>query len=163
MGMGVAVFLFQSAPPRRERFPASAYHLCPPQSESFNPRPREGSDLVAYRCHMLRHDPRFNPRPREGSDPTAQSLPRSPTSEIVSIRAPAKGAIWQPIRWYPTTGQGFNPRPREGSDRFGRGTITSRRSRSCFNPRPREGSDTPGLTKPTIPQRFQSAPPRRER
>ena len=55
----------------------------------------------------------FNPRPREGSD----LLPalKLPASQKISIHAPVKGAtfVQSPIVHF---GNYFNPRPREGSD-----------------------------------------------
>ena len=64
----------------------------------FNPRPREGSDVTQE--HALTHSSGitcFNPRPREGSD-TSPAVTTTIHSDIVSIRAPAKGAMMQ--AWY---------------------------------------------------------------
>ena len=54
----------------------------------FNPRPREGSDLLKALAISAKFY--FNPRPREGSDCIMSSL------------------AWMSVN--------FNPRPREGSD-----------------------------------------------
>ena len=55
----------------------------------FNPRSREGSDVVPRQCGKLQHK-HFNPRSREGSDVTSGTV---------------QAAL-----------EDFNPRSREGSD-----------------------------------------------
>ena len=75
---------FQSAPPRRGRHRCRWVAGADPR---FNPRPREGGDCRAG--SRIYGDPCFNPRPREGGDLPLMSRD---TVEIVSIRAPAKGA-----------------------------------------------------------------------
>ena len=80
----------------------------------FNPRSREGSDLIDINPQRTRHY--FNPRSREGSDVYTylpimvlrifqSTLPRgerlsifesSNTSRIISIHAPARGATYFP-------------------------------------------------------------------
>ncbi len=100
----------------------------------FNPRSREGSDLVvdpnivtatkfqstlprgerrSYKLRNTRSICNFNPRSREGSDYTS-------VGKCDGIAD-------------------FNPRSREGSDIT---STTKCRSRCYFNPRSREGSDT---------------------
>ena len=100
---------------------------------SFNPRPREGSDvvMVSGEDHLdtFQSAPPRRERFKEGLDLSA--------SDKVSIRAPAKGAMHRSAD--PPRGRGrFNPRPREGSDV----TLRNKEVLLCrFNPRPREGSD----------------------
>ena len=76
---------FQSALPRGERHLQSIYLS---MTSYFNPRSREGSDLIQRVKTGSIHD--FNPRSREGSDPSLR---------IRSSRF-----------------KNFNPRSREGSD-----------------------------------------------
>ena len=126
-------FLFQSALPRRERH----FFLARENSRLyFNPRSREGSDLlppilmalsIQFQSALPRRERRFfsrfvytiinfNPRSREGSDRMIKSqklvairfqsaLPRrerqcpicgKSLSHKISIRAPAKGATFNP-------------------------------------------------------------------
>ena len=76
----------------------------------FNPRSREGSDLVMM-CHggRIQH---FNPRSREGSDQADCTVPEV---FLISIHAPVKGATC--IDALPLSlAADFNPRSREGSD-----------------------------------------------
>ena len=84
---------FQSTPPRRGRLVALVSIHAPAKgataSRCFNPRPREGGDMLAWARALLRSS--FNPRPREGGDPMA-------------------------IMWRYQREHGFNPRPREGGD-----------------------------------------------
>mgnify|MGYP005759827013 CR=1 FL=1 len=56
---------------------------------NFNPRSREGSDMVLFRtCKVHRSD--FNPRSREGSDAVV-AVPAE-SVDLISIHAPARGA-----------------------------------------------------------------------
>ncbi len=145
---------FQSTLPRRERradgyerldvrghisihAPAkgatAAFSEFPRCSADFNPRSREGSDILTARKDE--HCFHFNPRSREGSDETApfhtaaqlvfqSTLPRRERPDNTSVP-----------RIHP---HHFNPRSREGSDiRSGRGGQAV----AHFNPRSREGSD----------------------
>ena len=99
---------FQSTLPRRERLLCTGY---PPLAQDFNPRSREGSDLIKMvefqqkrisihapakgattpqHCRTPKHR-HFNPRSREGSDETIRYY----CSGIrISIHAPAKGATF---------------------------------------------------------------------
>ena len=54
----------------------------------FNPRSREGSDLILIAKYPPRSN--FNPRSREGSD--VPLLPDTDPILIISIHAPGKGA-----------------------------------------------------------------------
>ena len=104
-----------------------------PTPDHFNPRSREGSDVLYAYIGLKSRD--FNPRSREGSDKntnengmecsisihapakgatianTVKSL-----EENISIHAPAKGATSSACSARPTNPY-FNPRSREGSDR----------------------------------------------
>ena len=142
---------FQSTPPRRER---PSTESSPWSSSGFNPRPREGSDVVPSPSSLA--PIRFNPRPREGSD-----VPRWASS-------PAAAS--------------FNPRPREGSDgMLGRRrshlpafqSTPPRRERLVLGHgaaqqlavsihAPAKGATRGRPPRPT-PTGFQSTPPRRER
>ena len=144
---------FQSTLPRRERpaldsytppvitisihAPAkgatAAFSEFPRCSADFNPRSREGSDILTARKDE--HCFHFNPRSREGSDETApfhtaaqlvfqSTLPRRERPDNTSVP-----------RIHP---HHFNPRSREGSDSV---LLHLRTSHSDFNPRSREGSD----------------------
>ena len=53
----------------------------------FNPRPREGSDILKNLELIFLLD--FNPRPREGSDDKAVE---TESENSISIHAPVKGA-----------------------------------------------------------------------
>ena len=141
----------------------------------FNPRSREGSDvvLVWLWCVLLY----FNPRSREGSDVVLvwlwcvivfqSTLPRRERP----IHVPA--IVWL-YYFNPRSREGsdsssvtfgfafsyFNPRSREGSDyRAGQ----EPRTRIHFNPRSREGSDPNTVLVCSFPRLFQSTLPRRER
>ena len=79
------VRLFQSTLPRRERqngLQKIRKHM------HFNPRSREGSDVVFIHWSFI--VAYFNPRSREGSD--EQSFPNLTELLTISIHAPAKGA-----------------------------------------------------------------------
>ena len=76
---------FQSTLPRRERqngLQKIRKHM------HFNPRSREGSDVVFIHWSFI--VAYFNPRSREGSD--EQSFPNLTELLTISIHAPAKGA-----------------------------------------------------------------------
>ena len=99
----------------------------------FNPRSREGSDLLRGRVesHLVDFNPRsregsdrptrllttgqtyFNPRSREGSDPAGRI--RCQDQHVISIHAPVKGATSLRKR-QEIHHADFNPRSREGSD-----------------------------------------------
>ena len=120
----------------------------------FNPRSREGSDILGK--SSMSNISNFNPRSREGSDFDNDS---SLQKYLISIHAPAKGA----------TQKGFF------CIIFHRFQSTlPRRERLCrrlsfyqmhlyFNPRSREGSDIIKQLKLFISLAFQSTLPRRER
>ena len=76
----------------------------------FNPRSREGSDLLWIDPVGLVMN--FNPRSREGRD---ELLIAYSEMALISIHAPVKGAtlIGTPMRLGISD---FNPRSREGSD-----------------------------------------------
>ena len=121
----------------------------------FNPRSREGSDMISTSCGDRRPD--FNPRSREGSDHF--QFVCGQVSDI-SIHAPVKGAtritslchitgirisIHAPVKGATLIATSdcdrrpdFNPRSREGSDL---GCFWHYRITRYFNPRSREGSD----------------------
>ena len=61
-------------------------------TKDFNPRSREGSDKSPATAFLSCTD--FNPRSREGSDEPLASFP--PTTALISIHAPAKGATVKP-------------------------------------------------------------------
>ena len=85
------VRLFQSTLPRRERqngLQKIRKHM------HFNPRSREGSDVVFIHWSFI--VAYFNPRSREGSD--EQSFPNLTELLTISIHAPAKGATNLPAR-----------------------------------------------------------------
>ena len=76
----------------------------------FNPRSREGSDIMPDILPLLHQY--FNPRSREGSD----CLLKLPGADVrISIHAPAKGATLFQTNIIITL-KYFNPRSREGSD-----------------------------------------------
>ena len=122
---------------------------------NFNPRSREGSDLIGFPIWISAIY--FNPRSREGSDVLrVSSVIRVNTisihapvkgatqiasggrwQDVISIHAPVKGATLKYqmevyITWY------FNPRSREGSDHQ---SVHTWSACTYFNPRSREGSD----------------------
>ena len=59
----------------------------------FNPRSREGSDMLIFPWTFYDHD--FNPRSREGSDLSGQI---SFSDLEISIHAPARGATKTVVR-----------------------------------------------------------------
>ena len=107
-------------------------------TNSFNPRPRVGSDIS--KSQVFIYNKRFNPRPRVGSDSAKnealavlevfQSTP--PCRERPNRRAYCGRRVVC-----------FNPRPRVGSD-LGHPQYLYRYLR--FNPRPRVGSDCCNIT-----------------
>ncbi len=76
----------------------------------FNPRPREGGDVIQGMRRRVTAD--FNPRPREGGDDTDRAICKVLS---ISIHAPAKGAT-NAAKSANCTRRDFNPRPREGGD-----------------------------------------------
>ena len=142
----------------------------------FNPRSREGSDILAARKDE--HCFHFNPRSREGSDRKVTYVFFD--TGIISIHAPAKGATRARCFLHALTKfqstlprrerlvsdglvtieTDFNPRSREGSD----GAIPCVMIRRIyFNPRSREGSDSMAKCGTLAGKVFQSTLPRRER
>ncbi len=81
---GGIVALFRATPPRGERLAAESYSS---RLESFDPRPRAGSDCSM--CCSVCTLGGFDPRPRAGSDFGAELVTRH---VAVSIHAPARGA-----------------------------------------------------------------------
>ena len=121
---------FQSTLPRRER------RLTSSRSQSlknFNPRSREGSDLLA-RAELVKRDVISIHAPAKGATGkfafTLQQV-------AISIHAPAKGATLRLISRSRRIDH-FNPRSREGSDPLRRRFL---QQHWHFNPRSREGSD----------------------
>ena len=109
-------------------------HIFRARDRNFNPRSREGSDLLV--TNMLLYNHNFNPRSREGSDvkiifgcscpiqfqstlPRGERLYSSLHARIdqgnISIHAPARGATVTILYPVPAPFH-FNPRSREGSD-----------------------------------------------
>ena len=143
--------IFQSTLPRGERRLRSARLS---NSPHFNPRSREGSDLIHTPVHpeltISIHAPArgatassflaafstsyFNPRSREGSDEPEQQKGEAVS---ISIHAPARGATGR-RNGATIVSINFNPRSREGSDSTSAVLMTTS---SNFNPRSREGSD----------------------
>ena len=78
----------------------------------------------------------------------------------VSIRAPAKGAI-RTVNWISREVASFNPRPREGSDRQLPDPDPDPDQVSIRAPA--KGAIAAAFMKGVWGNRFQSAPPRRER
>ena len=77
----------------------------------------------------------FNPRSREGSDVLRKR--HSVIHILISIHAPARGATIKNVGDV-LPDKDFNPRSREGSDDYD--TVNFWQARD-FNPRSREGSD----------------------
>ena len=102
----------------------------------FNPRSREGSDVVFIHWSFI--VAYFNPRSREGSDGGERVMLRP--EYFISIHAPAKGATAEE-RGVSMGVANFNPRSREGSDSVG---LVREYYVQDFNPRSREGSDELG-------------------
>ena len=121
---------FQSALPRGERPESPAMTVS--GTENFNPRSREGSDILTYpfflifnisirapargatspSCGSRSAARNFNPRSCEGSD---DFLIVALQQYFISIRAPARGATVS-MNWNKRLSSYFNPRSREGSD-----------------------------------------------
>ena len=149
---------------------------CSPYSVYFNPRSREGSDLVS--CFSSGDIPISIHAPAKGA--TVRTLEPF-LHGTISIHAPAKGAtififfrgVYMGISIHaPAKGatiyrlrkknriSNFNPRSREGSDNISAGSSLILAN---FNPRSREGSDNLPVAKKKPYQQFQSTLPRRER
>ena len=149
------VRLFQSTLPRRERqngLQKIRKHM------HFNPRSREGSDVVFIHWSFI--VAYFNPRSREGSD--EQSFPNLTELLTISIHAPAKGAtglfsLWKvdkiisihaPAKGATLVTHTFDITMAVFQSTLPRrerlqGKKTKGRSKD-FNPRSREGSDGQG-------------------
>ena len=84
--------------------------LTQPNIKDFNPRSREGSDIP--RVNVLHFARDFNPRSREGSDGRVHYMG---VFDYISIHAPARGAT-SSIDCNGVSSSNFNPRSREGSD-----------------------------------------------
>ena len=104
------------------------------QHGHFNPRSREGSDTAEMEAQkMAQH---FNPRSREGSDDLLDAVG---VAVVISIHAPAKGATapprqaGAPIRFQSTLPRRERPNLHEYINNL-----------ADFNPRSREGSDQAG-------------------
>ena len=65
------------------------------KADDFNPRSREGSDMLIFPWTFYDHD--FNPRSREGSDVAKRA---EVVSQEISIHAPARGATKNPKKKY---------------------------------------------------------------
>ena len=137
---------FQSAPPHGGRHQA---RLRQATTARFNPRPRTGGDYQFTARRRLRLS--FNPRPRTGGDTRDQ---RDPTPQLVSIRAPARGAT--------TAGRttrrpgAFQSAPPHG----GRLEVEPQRARAgeVSIRAPARGA-TPDAEPAAADDKFQSAPP----
>ena len=113
----VIISEFQSTLPRGER--RGQLYLAGWEQDDFNPRSREGSDLM----HLLpfwEAGLYFNPRSREGSD--FERVIAGVDWGWISIHAPARGATGNAPNQVKRSLY-FNPRSREGSD-IGRGAIS---------------------------------------
>ena len=120
----------------------------------FNPRSREGSDVVCCSVDGVGSD--FNPRSRKGSDATeaSQLLANMAFQSTLPRRErPGRDCGYDHGRY-------FNPRSREGSDL---GTLQAFCRIFDFNPRSREGSDNGTNAGLLCFNAFQSTLPRRER
>ena len=155
------IFVFQSAPPRRERSEligqAMVAHIVSIRA------PAKGA-MSNFAWTAARHRSRlgFNPRPREGSDLNRKDCRRERFSSLVSIRAPAKGAMGPLLSGYGYVFASVSIRaPAKGA--MGQRWHEYLRSSRSFNPRPREGSDLRKCPGQERHDWFQSAPPRRER
>ena len=130
---------FQSTLPRRERL---AYSTAATGTTNFNPRSREGSDVLdGIYILSLRIFQSTLPR-RERQRDAGSVRQRS----NISIHAPAKGATRMhsiPVILF----RHFNPRSREGSDNCFTDSLNSFFN---FNPRSREGSDLHNLPLPCL-------------
>jgi len=88
-------------------------HLVPHDREQvycFNPRPREGGDLLIQVIMMSR--PSFNPRPREGGD--VKLVVTFVTHFCFNPRPREGGDFTSDLSF--SEAVRFNPRPREGGD-----------------------------------------------
>ena len=121
---------FQSTPPRRRRL---LLFLPSAPSPDFNPRLREGGDLLPA-VYLYRETAYFNPRLREGGD-SFHSLANQSTMRFQSTP------------------------PRRRRQRF----LMLKQLSGYFNPRLREGGDTKMVRVTLRQIRFQSTPPRRRR
>ena len=101
------VFISIHAPARGATMGSTSVRL---RIFNFNPRSREGSDVMIRVLFFLLWY--FNPRSREGSD---VEVNRKRRKENISIHAPARGATEVALIQYYLQND-FNPRSREGSD-----------------------------------------------
>jgi len=121
-------------------------------ASSFNPRAREGRDLMYYHTYLsIIKFQSTRPRGARRYKPTSAS-----TRPGVSIHAPARGATLQ-IRITGNRIQSFNPRAREGRDLA---NTPVRQFAKRFNPRAREGRDRRTKRQPRLTNVFQSTRPR---
>ena len=121
----------------------------------FNPRSREGSDVLSRNSFFQLRN--FNPRSREGSDNTVDE--HGSFSCYFNPRSREGSDIFGAPYYMVFTD--FNPRSREGSD-F-RDPIPFAESSLYFNPRSREGSDSFIISQGQKCHKFQSTLPRGER
>ena len=128
---------FQSTHPRRVRQGTISRGTA---RKDFNPRTREGCDLIdsyKYAIELLFQ----STHPRR----VRQSVFQGPLLNVlISIHAPAKGATKQ-LADFRQDRRNFNPRTREGCDPWADLTSTST---AYFNPRTREGCDLVGVLYP---------------
>ena len=143
--------LFQSTLPRRERRFLPFKHTYPIY---FNPRSREGSDMILV--IILQKFMISIHAPAKGATPLDEKLGLVPK---ISIHAPAKGATTLPeASWI--LRRNFNPRSREGSDSIRLGKLANKQIFQSTLPR-RERHFLSARHWNLIT--FQSTLPRRER
>ena len=122
--------MFQSTRPRGARPSFARQTAC---KRRFNPRAREGRDLVSDAPHH--RGACFNPRAREGRDIKAHEI--CGRCWRVSIHAPARGATENTCHFFCPMCMFQSTRPRGARQR----RTQPERYHVSFNPRAREGRD----------------------
>ena len=126
-----------------------------PTGTHFNPRSREGSDMLAHSATFAIICISIH-APAKGATTISTDMNED---LVISIHAPAKGATIRQRIIFRCFAH-FNPRSREGSDRRIPGVCSPPFD---FNPRSREGSDNNSYDFVWTTPGFQSTLPRRER